>query len=71
MRLAVTKLMVLLVAIAALTMAVIWSSGFKPAAAQGLPCGHDYCDWYRICHWEYWAWDSRVGWTLVDADGQC
>ena len=38
---------------------------------QGPPCGHDWCDWYQVCRWEYWAWDHDEGWTLVHTDGYC
>ena len=39
--------------------------------SQGPPCGHDWCDWYQVCRWEYWAWDHDKGWTLVHTDGYC
>ena len=64
------KLAVLLFLIAAITAAVIWSSSFTPAKAQP-PCGHDWCDWYEVCRWEYWAWDEDDGWELLHTDGYC
>ena len=64
------KLAVLLFLIAAITAAVIWSSSFTPAKAQP-PCGHDSCDWYEVCRWEYWAWDEDDGWELLHTDGYC
>ena len=64
------KLAVLLFLIAAITAAVIWSSSFTPAKAQP-PCGHDWCDWYEVCRWEYWAWDADDGWELLHTDGYC
>jgi hypothetical protein len=34
-------------------------------------CGHDYCDWYQSCKWEYWGWDPDTGWVLLTTDGSC
>ena len=48
--------------------AVIGSS--LPVTAQP-PCGHDWCDWYQVCKWEYWGWDSGTGWELISTDGNC
>jgi len=39
--------------------------------SQEPPCGYDYCDWYQACQWEYWAWDSGIGWTLLTTGGSC
>ena len=70
MKLTAMKLMVLLATVAAITAGVIWSSSFTPAKAQP-PCGHDWCDWYEVCRWEYWGWDPDEGWTLIHTDGYC
>jgi hypothetical protein len=79
MRLIATKRMplrtiLLMVATAALTAALLWASSFTPAAAQPWLTGcrqHDWCDWYQVCRWEYWAWDRGEGWTLIRSDGYC
>ena len=65
-----TKLIALLFMVAAITLAVLWSSSSTPATAQP-PCDHDWCDWYAVCRWEYWAWDSDDGWELLHTDGYC
>lgn len=65
-----TKLIVLLATVAALTVTVMWSSVIRPAAAQP-PCAHQWCDWYQVCKWEYWGWDSDTGWVLISTDGDC
>lgn len=65
-----TKLIVLLIAVAALMVVVMWSSTIRPAAAQPY-CGHEFCDWYQHCIWEFWGWDSSDGWVLVNTDGDC
>jgi hypothetical protein len=68
----ITKLVALLFVAAAITTAVIWSGSSTPAnAQQEPPCGHDWCDWYQVCRWEYWAWDAGTGWELVHTDGYC
>jgi hypothetical protein len=59
-----------------LTVAVVMTalsvmSSPLPAMAQSPPCGHDYCDWYKSCSWEYWGWDSGTGWVLLTTDGSC
>ncbi len=64
------KLIILLVTVAAITAGVMWSSSFRPASAQP-PCGHDWCDWYEVCRWEYWAWDQSEGWQRLHTDGYC
>ena len=65
-----TRLIALLFLVAAITAAVIWSSSFTPARAQP-PCDHDWCDWYEVCRWEYWAWDRGEGWKHLHTDGYC
>jgi Gpi18-like mannosyltransferase len=73
-QLTIMKLMVLLVVAAAITAAVMWFSSFTPATAQneeGPWCQHDWCAWYEVCRWEYWAWDAGEGWTHLHTDGYC
>jgi hypothetical protein len=65
-----TRLIALLFLIVAITAAIIWSSSFTPARAQP-PCAHDWCDWYEVCKWEYWAWDEDEGWEHLHTDGYC
>jgi hypothetical protein len=60
--------MVLTVAAILAVGAVIGNS--LPVMAQP-PCGHDWCDWYQSCKWEYWGWDSGKGWELISTDGNC
>ena len=64
-----TRSIILLFAIAAITVA-LWSSSSTPATAQP-PCQHDWCDWYEVCRWEYWAWDRSGGWERLHTDGYC
>ena len=72
----------LLVVLAVVVAALMMAMGALPVTArqdanpedtqsQGPPCGHDWCDWYQVCRWEYWAWDHDKGWTLVHTDGYC
>ncbi len=71
-QLTIMKLMVLLVVAAAITAALMWFSSFTPATAQSEgPCDHDWCDWYEVCRWEYWAWDRDDGWEHLHTDGYC
>ncbi len=44
---------------------------FGDNQSQGPPCGHQWCDWYQVCRWEYWGWDPNEGWTLLHTDGYC
>jgi hypothetical protein len=64
------RLTVLLFLVVAITAAVVWSSSLTPARAQP-PCDHDWCDWYEVCRWEYWAWDEDDGWERLHTDGYC
>jgi hypothetical protein len=64
-----TRSIILLFAIAAITVA-LWSGSSTPATAQP-PCQHDWCDWYEVCRWEYWAWDRSGGWERLHTDGYC
>jgi len=70
MRRTITKFIALLFVVAAITTTVIWSDSSTPASAQP-PCGHDWCDWYPVCRWEYWAWDQDTGWQRLEKDGYC
>jgi hypothetical protein len=65
-----TRFVALLFAVAAITAAAIWSGSSTPATAQP-PCQHDWCDWYEVCRWEYWAWDRSGGWERLHTDGYC
>jgi peptidoglycan/LPS O-acetylase OafA/YrhL len=64
------RIVVLLFVLLAITAAVIWTGSFKLASAQP-PCDHDWCNWYEVCKWEYWAWDADEGWELLHTDGYC
>ena len=70
MRRTTTKLIATFFVVAAVTTAVIWSGSSTPASAQP-PCGHDWCDWYKVCRWEYWAWDQSEGWQRLHIDSYC
>ena len=65
-----TRFIALLFAVAAITATALWSGSSTPAAAQP-PCRHDWCDWYEVCRWEYWAWDRGEGWERIHTDGYC
>ena len=65
-----TRIVALLFVLLAITAAVIWTSSFRIVSAQP-PCDHDWCDWYEVCKWEYWAWDADEGWELLHTDGYC
>ncbi len=66
-----TKLIALLF-VAAITTVVVWSSSFTPAEATHRgSCGGKWCDWYEVCRWELWAWDSQAGWEKIHTDGYC
>ena len=65
-----TRIIALLFVLVAITAAVIWAGSSKLASAQP-PCAHDWCDWYEVCKWEYWAWDEDEGWELLHTDGYC
>jgi peptidoglycan/LPS O-acetylase OafA/YrhL len=65
-----TRIVALLFVLLAITAAVVWTSNFKLASAQP-PCAHDWCNWYEVCKWEYWAWDEDKGWELLHTDGYC
>lgn len=67
-----TKLIALLFVVAAITATMTWLGSFTPASAQAEPpCDHDWCNWYEVCRWEYWAWDRDEGWSLIHTDGYC
>ena len=64
------RIMMILTIAAIMTVSAVITSPL-PAIAQTPPCGHDYCNWYQACHWEYWAWDAGSGWVLLTTDGSC
>jgi hypothetical protein len=44
---------------------------FGDNQSQGPGCGHQWCDWYQACTWQYWGWDPGTGWVLLTTDGSC